>query len=1049
MGDLLARLQSALGDAYRIEKELGGGGMSRVFVAVETELGRRVVIKVLAPELAAGVSVDRFKREIQLAASLQHPHIVPLLAAGQAEELLFYTMPLIEGESLRAKLAREGTLPISDTVRMLRDVADALAYAHKRGVAHRDIKPDNVLLSNHHAVVTDFGVAKALSESTDKNALTSAGVALGTPAYMAPEQAAADPHMDHRCDIYAVGALAYEMLTGRPPFTGTTPQAVLAAHLSEQPAPVTRHRATVPRALAEVVMRCLEKNPADRWQTAEELVHLLEAMATPSGGLTPTGAGVPISLGTEAAIRRAHPVRLGALFGVASLVVLGLVYGLVLKLGLPGWVFPGAVALLVVGLPIMLVTGVFERRRALARTMGTTLPTPHGPHRWFTWRRSLLGGAVAFSGLGMATAVYMAMRLLGIGPVGTLVASGVLKERQPILLADFVNRTADSTLGPTLTEAFRVDLAQSPSVRLVDAQSIAGALKRMQRSPGTVLTPGLARELAEREGIKAVVTGEIAPVDKGYALSASVVSAGDGQVLTGARAAAPDGARLIDALDGLSKSLRERIGESLRSIRAGEPLAQVTTSSLEALRKYSQANRSFNAGEQEGALSLLEEATALDTGFAMAYRRLAVILGNTGGSTDRMVAAMTRAFAHRDRLPDLERDLTTAYYYGAVDYDLPKVVAAYRRALELDPSSDIGLNNLAVALVMERQWGAAESLAVRGIDLGYGGQLYSTAIVLQALQSRDADANAMLERWARASPHDPDVLSTRFFLSSSRHDYVRAREAARELRDAFKTSPVWRERSSDAFAMLALVQGKLGQAVQYFRDGMAAAEARGLPGDYLQGAVWVARIDVGYRKAPGAGLREVAAAVTRHPLVSMPAADRPYANLATFYARAGRVEEARRLMAEYERVVPAGLRRGNPLRRLAEGDIALAEGRLQGALASYRAFYDEAGYCGACGFFEQGLVYEQSAQADSALAYYERYVATPEFDRIFFDPYADPYVLARAYKRLGELYEAKGDRAKALDYYGHFVDLWRDADPELQPIVKDVRGRVARLAAER
>src|SRR3989454_665616 len=214
------RLQAALGAAYRIERELGGGGMSRVFVAEEVELGRRVVIKVLAPELAAGVSVDRFKREIQLAASLQHPHIMPLLAAGPAEELLYYTMPLIEGESLRAKLAREGALPISDTVRILRDVADALAYAHKHGVAHRDIKPDNVLLSNPHAVVTDFGVAKALSQSTGRSSLPSAGVALGTPAYMAPEQAAADPHTDHRCDLYAVGALAYEMLTGRPPFTG-------------------------------------------------------------------------------------------------------------------------------------------------------------------------------------------------------------------------------------------------------------------------------------------------------------------------------------------------------------------------------------------------------------------------------------------------------------------------------------------------------------------------------------------------------------------------------------------------------------------------------------------------------------------------------------------------------------------------------------------------------------------------------------------------------------------------------------------------------------
>src|SRR5947207_1779134 len=290
MGDFLARLQSALGDAYRIEKELGGGGMSRVFLAQERELERQVVVKVLPPEMAAGLNAERFRREIQLAASLQHPHIVPLLAAGHADDLVYYTMPLIEGESLRAKLAREGELPINETTRILCDVADALAYAHEHRVVHRDIKPDNVLIARHHAVVTDFGVAKALSESTGKTSLTSAGVALGTPAYMAPEQAAADPHTDHRCDIYAVGALGYEMLTGRPPFTGATPQHVLAAQVTEAPEPVTKRRATVPAALAALVMRCLEKSPADRWQTAAELLQQLEATATPSGGLTPTGA---------------------------------------------------------------------------------------------------------------------------------------------------------------------------------------------------------------------------------------------------------------------------------------------------------------------------------------------------------------------------------------------------------------------------------------------------------------------------------------------------------------------------------------------------------------------------------------------------------------------------------------------------------------------------------------------------------------------------------------------------------------------------------------
>ena len=290
MSDLRKRLQAVLGDAYRVEKELGGGGMSRVFAAQEQELGRRVVIKVLPPEMAAGVNADRFRREILLAASLQHPNIVPLLTASHIDDLVYYTMPLIEGESLRAKLAREGEQPIPEVIRILRDVVDALACAHEHGVVHRDIKPDNVLISRHHAVVTDFGVAKALSESTGRSSLTSVGVALGTPAYMSPEQAAADPHTDHRADLYAVGALAYELLTGRPPFTGTTPQQILAAQVSEAPAPLTKYRPAVPPALAALVMRCLRKSPADRWQSAEELLHHLEAMATPSGGITPAGA---------------------------------------------------------------------------------------------------------------------------------------------------------------------------------------------------------------------------------------------------------------------------------------------------------------------------------------------------------------------------------------------------------------------------------------------------------------------------------------------------------------------------------------------------------------------------------------------------------------------------------------------------------------------------------------------------------------------------------------------------------------------------------------
>jgi Tol biopolymer transport system component len=308
--------------------------MSRVFVAEEVALGRNVVVKVLPPEMGAGVNADRFRREIQLAASLQHPHIVPLLSAGHADDLVWYTMPLIEGESLRTRLAREGELPVPDAVRLLRDVADALAYAHQHGVVHRDIKPDNVLISGQHAVVTDFGVSKAITAATGQTSLTSIGIALGTPAYMAPEQAAAEPHVDHRADLYALGAMAYEMLTGAPPFSGDA-QAVLAAHVTRAPEVVTARRAAVPAALGALVMRCLEKKAADRWQSAAELHQQLEVMATPSGGMTPTGA-TPVRQ-APTGVRARIPGTLIWAAAAVGIVVLSWVAWRALRTGEPVW----------------------------------------------------------------------------------------------------------------------------------------------------------------------------------------------------------------------------------------------------------------------------------------------------------------------------------------------------------------------------------------------------------------------------------------------------------------------------------------------------------------------------------------------------------------------------------------------------------------------------------------------------------------------------------------------------------------------------------------
>ena len=319
--ELQRRLQAHLGAAYTVENEMGGGGMSRVFLATDHSLNRKVVIKVLPQSLAATVSVDRFRREIMLAAKLQHPHIVPVLAAGELDELPYFVMPFIEGESLRVRMQR-GPLSVRETVGIMRDVARALAFAHKLGIVHRDIKPDNILLSSGSAVVTDFGVAKAIADARNPqhvhagSTITSAGVSLGTPQYMAPEQAAADPNTDHRADLYALGIVGYEMLAGVPPFHGRSQHELLRAQLTEPPAPISSRRYDIPIALAQLIMQALEKSPDARPRSAADMTRVLESSEAVSGAFAaPIAAGKRRAAQRRATLLGAAMIVAGALFG--------------------------------------------------------------------------------------------------------------------------------------------------------------------------------------------------------------------------------------------------------------------------------------------------------------------------------------------------------------------------------------------------------------------------------------------------------------------------------------------------------------------------------------------------------------------------------------------------------------------------------------------------------------------------------------------------------------------------------------------------------------
>ena len=1035
--ELRDRLQDAVGSAYTIERELGGGGMSRVFVARERDLDRQVVIKVLAPELAAGVSLERFRREIQLAAALQHPHIVPLLAAGQSGDVLYYVMPYVEGESLRARLSRDGRFPVADTVRLLSDVADALAYAHRQGVVHRDIKPDNILLSAGHAVITDFGVAKALDAAHGVvtgaggtgAVLTTAGLAMGTPAYMAPEQAAADPATDHRADIYAVGTLAYEMLAGRPPFTGMSPAATLAAQVTTPPDALTDHRHDAPPELTAVIMKCLEKKPSERWQDAAVLAAELDALVTPSSGSRAWLAR--ISSGSFAGVvrRTGVPLALG-LYLLASLVTVAVIRALTLAMGLPDWVVPATLAVLLAGLGLLIWAAL-------------------GRAPWLTRRRALVGGLAALGLPAVAGTAYLAMQAAGIGPMGSLVGAGKLAMRDRVLVAEFDNRTTDSLLGQVVTEALRTDLTQSPIVSVVPNPAVREALLRMARPDTSRLDFDLARELAIRDGIKAVVAGDIAAVGPQYVVSARLVVPESGEVLAAYRETARDSSAIIGAIDRLSKRMRERTGESLRTIRAMGPLDQVTTTSLDALRKYSQAVHVLeddldSRSGSDRAIALLDEAVTLDSTFGMAWRKLAVVLSNLGDQVERQDSAFARSFRLRDRMTALERYLTDGSYYQLVSGDLDRAAVAYRAALDLDPNSGIAINNLGLIYMERRQYAEAESLYYRlaGRDVPTKTGFANLIEAELALGKFDA-ADSLLNIQAAKNPDNPLVAFGRSQVAVLRGEYDIAEAELQAARKESDGNPDLQAKVTYSLAAITALRGRLAESSRYQQEAVALKRRSGDSLAAFRGAVEEALMDVWLRGDKAGGVRRLDSVLARTEVRRPPPAKQTDLEVANVYALAGRADRARTYLARHEAASPAmsaGRRRQTEAFELVvRGNVALAEGRPAEAITDFQQA-NEVGWP-LMALPQLGRAYEAAGRPDSAVAVYRRYLETPAGYRLGEDAFELPTI----YRVLGQLYEASGDRQLAVEFYGKLLELYRNSDPEFQPLVADVRYRLQAL----
>ncbi len=1054
MADIREQLQSSLGEMYTIERELGGGGMSRTYVAMERALSRRVVVKILSPELAAGVSVERFKREILLAAQMQHPHVVPVLSSGDAGGLPWFTMPYVEGESLRVRLAR-GPLAIGEAVSVLRDVARALAFAHSHGVVHRDIKPDNVLLSQGSATVTDFGIAKAISAAraaAPGATLTMAGTSIGTPAYMAPEQAAGDPNIDHRSDIYAFGAMAYEVLAGRPPFEGSSPAKLLGAHLAEKPRDVRELRGDIPEPLAALVMQCLEKDPAARPQEARDLARVLDSV-TSSGAAT----AAPGVLAGRIRVGRALAVWAGA----TALVALT-AWAATVVIGLPDWVLPGSLGVMLAGLPAIGFTAWVQRatRRAytatptftpggtLSAAQGTlaTLAIKASPH--VSWRRTWMGGMVAVGAFVALVVGFMVLRALGIGPAGSLIGSGKLGANDQIIITDFRSPASDSTLGVTVTEALRADLAQSATLRVMPRLAIVDILRLMQRPADSRVDFDLARSIASREGVKAVLDGDIVSLGGRYVLSTRLISAQDGGQLAAFKEEAETQNDLIPAIGRLAKQLRSKVGESLKLVREASALDRVTTGSLEALRKYVAANvRQSETSDYSQVNPLLEEAVATDSTFAMAWRRLAMNYNNNG-QPEKAQAAVVQAYKFRDRLSEVERQLTVGTYYElGPEIDDEKALAAYQAALSRDSLNYIALNDAANILRAQRENEKALSYYLRAVAQSSTRTpiTWNNAISAATLLGRWDLADSLGSEFAKRMPGNPQALALPGLRAAVRGDFDEAERVLELVRPRISGSRTSTATLLGQLANVIQTRGRLREALQLRSQQHEPQIEQGSHAALLAAGLDSVAVAAVALDDPVRARALLARALKRSPVDSIPPLQRDYDTYLVVAMLSGDTARAREWHAEARK---AWEELGKAIVRPAwesvdDAALAVSEGRLSDALAKIdeadRRLLPRTDVIASMRF----TILDRMQRVDSAIATGEAYLSNTNPSRLGSDPFFRPDIE----QRLGEMYEAKGDLQKALDHYQAFVDLWKDADAELQPRVRDVRARVARLQA--
>ncbi len=966
---------------YRLLEKIGAGGMGEVYRVLDTRLEREVALKLVSdsylladlgsgsppprhdtpaqptPHSGSHVSHERFLREARSAATLNHPNVCAIYDTGEQDGRPYLVMELLRGETLKRYLAKAGGrgLPAGEVVAFAQQAAAALAAAHAKGIIHRDIKPANLFVveaarGKRQIKILDFGLAKKQtgvvygvpgSGSADETAiapgeatmgLTSAGSAVGTVAYMSPEQAKGVP-LDARSDLFSLGTVIYEMATGKTPFGGDSTAEIFAALLRENPPPVSTVNPAMPKRLDPIVAKLLAKDVAQRYSSAEQLQEDLEKL----------DAGPGPSL--EKAVTSGRK-----------------------------WPWAAAVALL------LLVGGL----------------------AWWKYRPA-------------------ASPTAGEATEGGVAATGIQTKKDSLILADFVNHTGDPVFDTTLNQALQIDLEQSPVINIVSPQHLLQSVKYLGKPEGTPVTPAIAREIGEREGIKAIITGTIANLGKEYVITLSAQNTATGDEIVSEQAQAPDKEHVLDALGKAAAVLRGKLGEDLESIKKLDtPFGQATTSSLEAFRAYALGDKAHaKAHDIPEAEGHYLRATELDPNFAMAYARLGVVYINSGQVT-KANKYFSKAYELSKNVSERERLYIAGHYYENVAGDLPKVIETLQEAIQAYPGQIDNYININVAYQTLGQYEQGLAYAQKAVELDPQDSIAAENLLSDYIAlGRMDDAKKELQRTEglglNSSTDDLVSYMVTYFLLQEPQQVQRVMAQIAGRPDEFI--------ATEALAATQQYSGQYRLAaatMQRAVDQAAHAKASDAQAGFLlQGAI--ARGLAGFCEDKDKNVVQQA--------LTLDKSKQTQATATLAAAICGNDKLALPMANDLSKKFPQDTLIQDVFAPLSKAFLALAAGRAQEAVDAaepskpYNANYPAS--------YLQGLAYLQLHDPGHALSAFQTAIrANSGTLQIGTAPY-----LAQVQLGLARAYAMGGDKPAAKKAYEAFFVTWKDADADLPMLV--------------